>query len=332
MILMKHTNYIFIALLLISTNLLGQHCVSGYVNVEHPEHWEQRVYLSQIDLKNNVTSHTATPIASTQLTKDGFFAFDKTLFTPKNHIYKLHLNPISAAKKKKLLNKIKNFKVFIVSKSDTVRFEKGETLFGNHNSTNKADREWHKLKAFESRYENLTSDFDTKQYLLETKGYVKDSLQILLVKLIGIKKLEDQNLLEKDIKANPTYYLDFLKELKSSEINPEFYLYLENKLTFVTKEITTQKYNLSLSINVIAFVIIIFLALFIITSHNKIKNNSIAPLSKQEKVIKELILSGKSNKEIANELFISLSTVKTHITSIYSKLNISNRQELLLKK
>ncbi|HDZ13708.1 MAG TPA: response regulator transcription factor [Pricia sp.] len=34
-------------------------------------------------------------------------------------------------------------------------------------------------------------------------------------------------------------------------------------------------------------------------------------------------------KEIANELFISLSTVKTHITNIYGKLKVSGRQELL---
>jgi ATP/maltotriose-dependent transcriptional regulator MalT len=54
-------------------------------------------------------------------------------------------------------------------------------------------------------------------------------------------------------------------------------------------------------------------------------------LSKQEKNVQGLILEGKSNKEIANELFISLSTVKTHITNIYSKLQVSSRQELLQK-
>ncbi|MGB7394497.1 MAG: LuxR C-terminal-related transcriptional regulator, partial [Pricia sp.] len=38
---------------------------------------------------------------------------------------------------------------------------------------------------------------------------------------------------------------------------------------------------------------------------------------------------GKSNKEIAGELFISISTVKTHITNIYGKLKVSSRKELL---
>jgi len=36
----------------------------------------------------------------------------------------------------------------------------------------------------------------------------------------------------------------------------------------------------------------------------------------------------RTNKEIASEIFISVSTVKTHINSIYKKLNVSNRDEV----
>ena len=41
----------------------------------------------------------------------------------------------------------------------------------------------------------------------------------------------------------------------------------------------------------------------------------------------KLIGDGKSNKEIAIELFIELSTVKTHINKLYTKLKIKNRNE-----
>ena len=37
---------------------------------------------------------------------------------------------------------------------------------------------------------------------------------------------------------------------------------------------------------------------------------------------------GITNKEIAEQLFISLSTVKSHINTIYSKLSISSRKEI----
>ena len=52
-------------------------------------------------------------------------------------------------------------------------------------------------------------------------------------------------------------------------------------------------------------------------------------ISKREKDIVELIVSGHSNNAIADKLYISLSTVKSHLYSIYRKLDISSRMELL---
>lgn len=49
------------------------------------------------------------------------------------------------------------------------------------------------------------------------------------------------------------------------------------------------------------------------------------PLTTQEVKILNLIQSGKSNKEIAGELFIEVSTVKSHINKLYSKLGVKNR-------
>ncbi len=50
----------------------------------------------------------------------------------------------------------------------------------------------------------------------------------------------------------------------------------------------------------------------------------------QEEKILQLILEEKSNKEIAATLFIELSTVKTHINKLYSKLGAKNRAEAKL--
>jgi len=53
--------------------------------------------------------------------------------------------------------------------------------------------------------------------------------------------------------------------------------------------------------------------------------------TKQELKILELIIAGNSNKEIAAGLFVELSTVKTHINKLYSKLGVSNRAEAIKK-
>lgn len=59
------------------------------------------------------------------------------------------------------------------------------------------------------------------------------------------------------------------------------------------------------------------------------EKNSIDRLSIREKEVFDLITKGKSNKEISDELNISVNTVKFHLKNIYEKLNIKSRKEVL---
>ena len=60
-------------------------------------------------------------------------------------------------------------------------------------------------------------------------------------------------------------------------------------------------------------------------------NTIINELTERQREVYDLIISGKSNKEIMTELFIEQSTLKSHINQIYKKLDIKNRRELKLK-
>jgi LuxR family maltose regulon positive regulatory protein len=51
------------------------------------------------------------------------------------------------------------------------------------------------------------------------------------------------------------------------------------------------------------------------------------PLSRQEQRVLRLLAAGRSNPEIAQELVVSVNTVKTQLKQIYRKLNVSSRQE-----
>jgi two-component system, NarL family, nitrate/nitrite response regulator NarL len=56
----------------------------------------------------------------------------------------------------------------------------------------------------------------------------------------------------------------------------------------------------------------------------------IASLSAREREAFLLVGDGLQNKEIAKRLFISETTVRHHLTSVYSKLDLANRLELII--
>ena len=102
------------------------------------------------------------------------------------------------------------------------------------------------------------------------------------------------------------------------------------------------------SISSTAFFIMIFvrfrpalmgiLIKLILLPFSKKKNNSnnqmgkedlFAVLSPREKEVARLAARGYSNAQIAEELFISVETVKRHMATIFEKLGIESRRELL---
>ena len=56
----------------------------------------------------------------------------------------------------------------------------------------------------------------------------------------------------------------------------------------------------------------------------------IAPLTDREEGVLLTVARGRTNSEIADELHISLSTVKTHLTALMNKLGARNRVELAM--
>lgn len=53
----------------------------------------------------------------------------------------------------------------------------------------------------------------------------------------------------------------------------------------------------------------------------------VEPLSQQEVRVLRLLVNGLSNSDIARELVVSTNTVKTHVKSIYRKLNVNSRED-----
>ena len=56
----------------------------------------------------------------------------------------------------------------------------------------------------------------------------------------------------------------------------------------------------------------------------------VVPLTEREEEVLVTVALGRTNAEIADELYISLSTVKTHLASLMDKLGARNRVELAM--
>ena len=315
---MKKTYFLSI-LMMLSFFANAQTSVSGFINLDQTSSQVSKISLYKINVLPDNQVEEQNLLATAPIGKDGFFQFDDSLIEEQDQIYKVELewevdSPIDLI----------DFQYFILSKTDSIYFHKSHQLIGNYSNTNIADIEWQKL----NEYRNQAN-------VQNFKSYLKDSLQILLVKLIGIKQLDDKALLEKDIHENQSYYVGLLDELKESDLDPKEYAYLENKIALLHLSEVNQKYQYSLLWNLLAMILIIGLCVYLFYLRKKISVQSTFPmpqLSKQEQVIKALILEGKTNKEIANQLYISISTVKTHISNLYKKLGVSSRNDLLLNK
>ena len=321
---MKKVN-ILLLLLFNCMFLYAQNGISGYVNISDFEHWEKEVTLYEVDMNGTALKVKDDLLAKATIDDSGYFEFSGILFEGHDRFYKIEIKDLQDRQLP-----FPNYKIFIFNNTDSLYFHKGGQLFDGYTNSNLADLEWQKLNQFTAHL-NLSDD---SVFQKKYKPYVKDSLQILMVKLISIKQLKDKKLLERDVRENESYYRDLLTSFQSSDLDPHDYAYLENQITKVELSDVSQKYQTSLLWNIIAALIIIGL----LFSYFKLKQNApnqlqlaTVPLSKQEQNIKNLILEGKSNKEIAGELFISISTVKTHITNLYKKLGVSNRKEILKK-
>lgn len=54
-------------------------------------------------------------------------------------------------------------------------------------------------------------------------------------------------------------------------------------------------------------------------------------LTQREREILDLLANGKTNAEIARALFLSLKTVKNHLTSVFAKLQVADRAQAVVR-
>ena len=167
--------------------------------------------------------------------------------------------------------------------------------------------------------------FDAFQTIIDTSS--NTIVPLLALHFIG-ESFANKNHLElmKKVKSNLTYlgesssyYEDLVEEIQFLEFQ-----YGES----MTGSLFWLKW-----LSIFLLVPIAGLLWWKINSDQREKQNKIDPqiknLSRQEKRVYKLLKSGKSNKEISSELHIEVSTVKSHLHKIYSRLGVKSRKEII---
>ena len=55
------------------------------------------------------------------------------------------------------------------------------------------------------------------------------------------------------------------------------------------------------------------------------------PLSNRELDVLKLIFEGRTNQQMSEELFVSINTIKTHLSRLFGKLNVNSRTEAIAR-
>jgi DNA-binding NarL/FixJ family response regulator len=66
-------------------------------------------------------------------------------------------------------------------------------------------------------------------------------------------------------------------------------------------------------------------------SLDKINRHLLSPVSEREFEVLQFIYEGKTNQQVANEMFISVNTIKKHINNAYLKLDVTTRTKAIAR-
>lgn len=161
-------------------------------------------------------------------------------------------------------------------------------------------------------YENslLEKEF-IEEVVAEKLKLIADTCGNSLVSLYSLYQIDFQS----DYKVNPIFYKEYISKYKNNK-SPYFESF---RRQFPISEKPIWPYIL----------IFLFIAAFVsvtIFIRDK-KKRKIKNLSVQERRIFELLQTGATNQEISDKFNIELSTVKSHVSKIFSKLNLKSRKE-----
>ena len=290
--------------------------------------WEPVVYLSHIPtFKDMFTMSNDMIIAESKVDSSGIFQIPVASLPKTDNLYRLHISKKDAPAASLIIGGKEENHIFLIANSKSklqIANSIRDSLFYDYKIEGSTTNAQFRIvdRIIQEKEElgnniNLKKDFLNKT-LCEQLRHIADTSSHPLVSLYALyhSKYETSYLTHQE------FFTSYLDKWKSD--NSTYFKELRSTLP------------MERSSNSIWYFLIIAIGFSILGYflnnylHRKTQNTvSLNDLSVQERKIFLLIKSGKSNKEISEEYNIGLSTVKSHVSSIYAKLNIKSRKEAM---
>jgi DNA-binding CsgD family transcriptional regulator len=319
---------LFVILLTINNNIDSQTGISGHINIDTTI-WAPVVYLSLIPDFDDLNSMSNEMIIErTIIDKSGQFHFDTKYLPEDDNLFRIHISKKNDPPASLIIGgKDENHFFIIANRKSSVtirdtsksKFIRGITIEGYYPN-------------------RLLRQIDETASYLDTTSFTGSPVKIELIKNAIFDKLRSyadtcsnplaglyalyKSKFEKNYPVNQQYYNNFLTKWKKERSS--YFIEFRKKIPKSDNYGTGFPYLISG-----IFLIIGFLACLLYFKFSKKDQNPLRDLSVQERKIFAMIMEGKSNKEISDILTIGLSTVKSHVNSIYSKLRISSRKDAM---
>ena len=354
--MIRRATLIFLVFLVLTLNWVLVNAANINGKIELNDGWQPVLFLASINSPENlnVTSPDFN-IAKTFINADGTFSFQNITLPSDPRFYRLYMVKSPNSMVDFNLTGERFFIHFILNNSSNLSFSAVTDSTSFIVTSVSGDIRNQQLLNFQNTYFNkkqpLKNDVSKaqKEFLtIDLENYIRefvDTCSNSLVGLFALYQIEDK---ETDFLKNSDFYFNFQKKLDKQfphSIYTEKYDNLLSDLVGFRQMVceipgVIPKWKDTLiyieSGLLFAFlVIIIILYIRFKKQISAIKNitnpefENFDKLTMKEKEILELLSMGKSNKEIASELFIELSTVKSHLGRIYKQLNVSGRQEAI---
>lgn len=305
---------------------LNKHSISGELLLDTI--WEPVVYLSYIPAFNNMyTMAYEMIIEKSIIDSSGHFSFNTDYLPVQDNLYRIHVSKkgdppaslIIGGKEENHIFFIANntSNVYISNRSKNILFKKVSiTAYYPNKALQQIDEIASYIDSTNFNGSTLKREFITKAIYSKLR-FIADTSTHPLISLYALYKSK----FESDYSVNQQFYKNYLK--KWDHEKSTYFTSFRSQLPLFNNREILYRFIIGFVFLCIGFVLSIYLKSR--TSNNK----KMETLSVQERRIFNLIRLGMSNKEISDDCNIGLSTVKSHLNSIYSKLDIKSRREAM---